>query len=67
MPQKVARANRGQLINIAHQKQMSARLDRAEQVVGEDQVNHRSLIHHQKIVGKRVLWVEPKALPRLVA
>ena len=63
--QDVARTDAGQLIHIAHQQQVACRVDRFEQVVGQDQVQHGGFVHDDHIHFQGVLLVAPEAHPFL--
>ena len=55
--QHAARADTGELVHIAHQEQVHAWGQRLEQMVHEDQVEHRRLVHHQQIRVQRRIFV----------
>ena len=57
IPQHVACPHRGELVYVAHQQQVGARLEGFEQAVGQQQVEHGGLIHHQQVDRQGVLRV----------
>ena len=48
----------GELVDIAHQQHLRLRRNGFEQRVGQEQVQHRGLIHHEGLRLQRVLFVE---------
>ncbi len=59
--QHVPRPHRRQLIHIAHQQEVTARLHGLEQVVHQQDVHHGRLIHDDHIRVKRIVLVARKA------
>ena len=57
VPQHLPGADRGQLVDIPHQQQMRARRDRLDELVGQQQVQHRRLVHHHQVGVQRVVPV----------
>ena len=59
--QHVARPHRGQLVDVAYQQQVRAGAQRLEQLVGQDQVEHRGFVHHQQVEssGSSALNLKP--------
>jgi hypothetical protein len=55
--QNVPRAHRRQLIHVADQKQMAARLDSLEQVIHQQNVHHGGFIHDDHVRVQRVVLV----------
>ena len=62
--QHIARPDRGQLIHIADQEQLCAGRHRLEQVIGQQQVEHRGFVYHQVIDLERVFLVALEAQGR---
>jgi hypothetical protein len=59
--QYVARANRGQLVHVPDKKYLRAGRHGLEQVVGQEQVEHRGLVHHQVVDVERVVLIALEA------
>ena len=55
--QHAARPDRRQLIGVAHQQQMRFGVDRAHQPIGQQDIEHRDLIHDDEALGQRALLV----------
>ncbi len=55
IPQHVAGPHRGELVHVAHQEQVGARLQGLEQVVGQQQVEHGGLVDHQQVDRQGIL------------
>ena len=49
VPQHLAGADRGELVDVADQQQMRPGRDGLDQLVGQDHVQHRGLIDHDQI------------------
>ena len=52
------RADRGQLVHVPDQQQVRARRDRLDQLVGQDHVHHRGLVHHYQVRVQGFVSVE---------
>ena len=60
--QDVAGADGGELIPIADQQQMAARLHRLEQVMDEQQVYHRGFVHDDEIGVEGIFLIAEEAI-----
>lgn len=59
--EEVARANAGQLISVAHKKEMCTAGDRLEEAGGEARVEHAGLVEDEEVAGNRVVFVVGEA------
>lgn len=57
IPQHIPRTDGGELIHIAHEEEVGARFEGAEQTVGENQIEHGGFVHHEEVDGERVVFV----------
>jgi hypothetical protein len=64
VPQHLARPDRGQLVDVSDQEQVRARRDRLDQLVGQDHVHHRRLVHHDQVGVERGGRVEGRLAAR---
>ena len=63
--QHVARADRGQLVDVADEQQVAVGADGLKQIVGQHQVEHRRLVDDDHISVDGVVLVATEALARL--
>src|SRR5690606_31079334 len=57
VPQDFTRADRGELVDVADQQQVSSGSDRLDELVGEDEVQHGNLVHDDQVGVDRVVRV----------
>ena len=57
VPQDFAGADRGELVDVADHQQMRPGRDGLDQLVGQDYVHHRGLVHHDQIGVQRIVAV----------
>ena len=50
----------GQLIDVTHQKKVALRLDRLEQAVGQQHIQHAGLVDYDHVGFEGILLVPPK-------
>ena len=64
VPQHLPGADRRQLVHVPDQQQVRARRDRLDQLVGQDHVHHRGLVHHHQVRVQRFVGVERRLAAR---
>ncbi len=57
-----ARFDRRQLLRVAEEHQPAAGGQRAEEALGEDEVEHRAFVHEHQPLGERITLVTQEAL-----
>ncbi len=62
--ERLARADRGELIGVADQHHVGLGADRAEQRDEQLEIGHRGLVDDQQVAGQRILLVVGRPLAR---
>ncbi len=61
-PQHIAGAHRGQLVRVAHQKELGARFNAAEQLCRQPHIDHGDLVHNDQVGLQRLAAAEVSVL-----